>query len=177
MPFSDGTWNKIHVMLRFLYSLETQSYLNLNMPWRLSMSMLVLVTHSNLHPHYTHSHPWMVLCFVRLLLAPPFPILRGQEVWQYQHIAILKGKIWCLMNVAPTYPGKIRLLAKKTSIYATFSYFSKKIVMKCHEVTTPVYYTALWHHIAYSSPIKCCCATSTWMGDPVSVEMFVSDCV
>ena len=129
MPFSEGTWNKIYVMLRFLYSLETQSYLNLNMPWRLSMSMLVLVTHSNLHPHYTHSHPWMVLCFVRMLLAPPFPILQGPEMWQYQHIAILKGKIWFLMNVAPTYAGKISLLAKKTSIYATFSYFSKKIIL------------------------------------------------
>ena len=36
---------------------------------------------------------------------------------------------------------------------------------------------ALWHHIAYSSPIKCCCESSTWIRDPVSAEIFVSDCV
>ena len=38
-------------------------------------------------------------------------------------------------------------------------------------------HTAIRHHKAYSSPIKCCCESSTWIGDPVSAEMSVSDCV
>ena len=36
---------------------------------------------------------------------------------------------------------------------------------------------ALWHHLAYSSSIKCCCESLPWIGDPVSAEMSVSNCV